>query len=109
MIMKNTKKNIFVRILAGISPVLLTLAVILLLTYGLNEAERSSRAEGLRILEESIQRAITKCYAVEGSYPDTLAHLERYYGVHIDRTRYVVDYDIFASNIMPAVMVIEVR
>ena len=109
MIMKNTKKNIFVKIFAGIAPLFFTVAVMAMIVYGLNETEKSSKAEGLRILEESLHRAITKCYAVEGSYPSNLAYIEKFYGVHIDRTKYVVDYDIFASNIMPSVMVIELQ
>ena len=90
-------------------PVLFTLAVVGMIAFGLRQTEISSKAEGLRVLEESILRATVKCYAVEGSYPSNLAYIEKFYGVHIDRTKYVVDYDIFASNIMPSVMVIELQ
>jgi len=103
------KKTILAKIWGGLSPVILTLAVALMIFFGLSETEKSSRAEGLRILEESIRRATVKCYAVEGSYPSSIAYIENKYGIHIDRSKYIVDYKIFADNIMPSIMVIELK
>jgi hypothetical protein len=40
---------------------------------------------------------------VEGRYPESIAYIEENYGIYIDRSRYVVDYEIFASNIMPVI------
>ena len=88
-------------------PVLFSVVVMAMIVYGLRQTEISSRAEGLRILDDSIRRAVAKCYAIEGSYPGTVQYIEDNYGVHVDRTKYVVHYDIFASNIMPDIMVIE--
>ena len=45
-------------------------------------------------------------YAIEGSYPGSIAEIEEKYGIIIDE-RYVVHYSIFASNIMPYMEVIE--
>jgi len=103
------KKNVWIRICKGILPALLTLAVALMIFYGLDETEKSSRSEGLRLLEESLRHAIVKCYAVEGSYPDSISYIEKNYGVRIDRTKYFVDYQIFASNILPSVTVVELK
>lgn len=101
------KSSAFSTLTAALAPVLFTLAVILLVVSGLHQAELSSRAEGLRVLEEGVLRAAIKCYAVEGSYPDNLAYMEEHYGVHVDRSRYVVHYEIFASNLLPDVTVLE--
>ena len=101
------KKKILAKIFAGVSPMLLTAAVAAMVFYGLGETEKSSRAEGRRILEDSVRRAVVKCYAVEGRYPESLAYIGKNYGIIIDRSRYLVDYDIFASNIMPSIRVIE--
>lgn len=89
------------------SPVLLTLAIFLIIFFGLRQADTSSRAEGLRVLKEGILNAAVRCYAVEGSYPDDLSYLEERYGVFIDTTKYVVHYDVFASNMLPDITVIE--
>ena len=101
------RKSAFDVLRSAIVPILFTLVVMAMIVFGLRETEVSSRAEGLRILEDSVRRAVAKCYAVEGSYPESVAYIEENYGVHVDRTKYVVHYDIFASNIMPDIMVIE--
>jgi len=92
---------------SAIAPVLFTLAVMGMIVYGLSQTEESSRAEAVRILEDSIRRAVVTSYAVEGRYPDSISYIEDHYGVHIDRDKYIVHYMIFASNLMPDIMVIE--
>ena len=101
------KKSAWETIRGGIGPLLFSLVMMVMIVVGLHQTEMSSRSEGLRILEESILRAVVKCYAVEGSYPDTITYIEENYGIHIDRTKYVVHYEIFASNILPDISVIE--
>jgi hypothetical protein len=93
-------------ILSNIAPIFFSLAIILMMGYGLRQADEASRAEGARFLEESILRAAVHCYAVEGQYPENLAYIVEHYGIHIDRTKYVVHYEIFASNILPSITVI---
>ena len=88
-------------------PILFTVSVMLMIVYGQRQTERSSKAEGLRILEDSIRRAVVVCYAVEGKYPDTIQHIEENYGIHIDWSKYAVHYSIFASNLFPDITVLE--
>jgi hypothetical protein len=45
-------------------------------------------------------------YAIEGRFPESIEYIERTFGIHIDRTIYVVHYDIFGSNQLPQVTVI---
>ena len=92
---------------SAIVPILFTAAMIGMIVYGLQQTEAASRAEGLRILEDGIRRAVVICYAVEGSYPESIAYIEDNYKIHIDRSKYTVHYDIFASNLMPDIKVIE--
>jgi len=95
----------FLRI--AILPVIFTAVVMLMVVSGLRQTEESSNAEGLRILEDSIRRAVVLSYAIEGRYPESIAYIEENYGIHIDRSRYIVHYSIFASNILPDVTVLE--
>jgi hypothetical protein len=78
-----------------------------MIIYGLNQAERQGRSEGRRLLEEGIRRAVVTCYAIEGSYPESISYIEKHYGVIVDTERYVVYYEIFASNILPNITVLE--
>ena len=102
------KKNTWDILRSAILPVIFTLVVMGMVMQGLRQTETSSRAEGLRILEDSIRRAVVISYAVEGRYPESLEYIEEHFGIHIDRTRYLVHYNVFASNIMPEIMVIEI-
>ena len=103
------QKSVFAKILSSVSPLFFTLAVGLMMFYGLSTTEKSSEAEGIRILRESLLRTTVKCYAVEGRYPESLSYIENKYNIHIDRSKYVVDYEIFASNIMPSIKVMELK
>lgn len=67
--------------------------------------ERSSDARETELVQAALQRAIVTCYAVEGQYPPSLSYLYDHYGVSVDESRYVVFYDVFASNVMPSVQV----
>ena len=101
------KKNIWDVLRLLIVPLLFTAVVMVMIVFGLSQTEESNRAEGLRILEESIRRAVVLNYAVEGRYPESIAYVEENYGIVIDRTKYTVHYEIFASNLMPDLAVIE--
>lgn len=101
------KKTAFSSLREALAPILMTLAVAAMIGYGLYQTERSSRAEALRVLEDGLMRAVVRCYAVEGKYPDGVSYIEEHYGVRVDRTRYAVHYEIFASNVLPEITVIE--
>jgi len=87
-------------------PVLFTVAIMAMVISGLRQTEESSRAEGQRILEDSLRRAVVMCYAIEGRYPESIEYVEEHFGVFIDRTMYAVHYRIFASNILPEITVV---
>ena len=89
--------------------ILFVLAVTAVIMFGLLHIEVSGRAEGRLILEESIKNAVVRHYAIEGSYPASISIIEDHYGVHIDRTRYAVFYNVFARNMMPGITVVELK
>lgn len=68
-----------------------------------------AEAEGAKTLRSAISRASVQCYAIEGRYPPSVDYLEEHYGVKVDRERYHIFYDGFASNIMPEITVIPVE
>ena len=98
--MKRTLVSSFLTLLA-------VAAVLLAFTLGLRGVREGSREQGREQLEDALRRAAVACYAAEGIYPPTLEYLEEHYGVQVDRERYTVVYDIFASNLMPDVTVLE--
>jgi len=57
-------------------------------------------------MQQGIDRAIVNCYAIEGAYPPTFEYLENHYGIKIDHDEYVIDYQIFGSNVKPVVQIL---
>lgn len=92
----------------GILLPLLTFAALgVLFLSGLQGVSRTSSAEQLRAVERAVTRAVRQCYAIEGRYPSGLGYLEEHYGLVLDHEKYIIQYDIFASNIMPSVLVLQ--
>jgi hypothetical protein len=73
----------------------------------LSNVNQGTDQAGRLQLEESLRRSAVACYASEGIYPPDLDYLEEHYGLQIDRERYTVFYEIFASNLMPDITVLE--
>lgn len=83
-------------------------AVILgLVIYGINYTMNAKNGDDVRIAEDNIRKAVVSCYTIEGRYPDNFQYLTENYGVHIDEDKYYVHYEVFASNIMPEITVVE--
>ena len=82
---------------------IVALAVAACLIYA--AVQQNTREQGAAALHDSIISAAKQCCAIEGSYPTSLEHLEKDYGVAINHDEYVVSYESFADNIMPTVVV----
>ncbi len=85
---------------------LLFLAVLFFFLFGVRAMESKSEEESLASLRNAIQRACVQCYAIEGRYPPSVEYLEEHYGIVIDRDRYHLFYDGWASNVMPDITVL---
>jgi len=82
-------------------------AVVTIMLYGFQDAAVSSKAENLRMTEDSLRRAVVSCYALEGRYPPNVDYLQQQYGLQVDEDAYIIHYEIFAENIMPEITVLE--
>ena len=64
--------------------------------------------EQLATLENAIRRATATCYALEGRYPQVrtfMSYLTENYGLVIDESRFIVQYEAIGKNIMPSIRV----
>ena len=84
-------------------------AVAAWMVRGVGEAAEVSDREGLRMAQQAVRQAAVSCYALQGAYPATYEDLKSSSGVAVDEEKYVVFYEIFASNIMPEITVVERR
>lgn len=69
--------------------------------------EKGRQEEGKRILTESLRRTAVACYGAEGFYPPNVSYMQTHYGLQYDEARYQIHYEIFASNLMPNITVVE--
>ncbi len=83
------------------------LAIIGMFWVGFSEILATSEEQSNKILKESVAKAITACYAIEGIYPPDMDYLEENYGVRVDYNKYYVNYQVFGSNIRPSVQIIK--
>ena len=87
-------------------PLLLAVAVLLLFLFGFFRMSGTAEEERQQALERAVRKSLVSCYAIEGAYPDSLSYLEEHYGLQIDHSRYVVDYEPFGDNIWPTVQIV---
>lgn len=65
-----------------------------------------TKEDRMNALTDAVKRASVQCYAIEGRYPPSVEYLEEHYGITIDRDRYNVFYEGWASNVMPDITVL---
>lgn len=87
--------------------ILFFVVVIFLFLYGISVVSDSSVYDEARILSDAINRDIIHCYAIEGMYPPSIDYIEEHYGLNYNHKKYLVDYEVFGTNIMPKVTIIE--
>ena len=59
------------------------------------------------LLQKALDRSITQCYALEGTYPNNLEYLEEHYGLTYNKKHFYVDYQYIGGNLRPDVTIIE--
>lgn len=91
--------------IALVLSIMLLVGVFVMVVSGTGRLADAAVAEGAENAENAIRRAAVLCYATEGFYPPGLEYIEKEYGVQVDYSRYAVQYDVFASNILPRVQV----
>ncbi|MCL2168459.1 MAG: hypothetical protein FWB74_00370 [Defluviitaleaceae bacterium] len=107
--MRVFKKNPIHSLLVALSPVLFTGIIVMGMVIGFGTARDEAAAEGMRLLQESLTRVAIHSYSVNGHFPESLDYIVTNYNIFIDRTRFVVFYEVFASNILPDIRVFELR
>ena len=100
--MTRKQSRVWLPVLAAV----VILAAVLWFFTAMGNLTRDSGDEGRQQLEAALRRSAVACYAAEGVYPPTLDYLTEHYGVQI-ADKYIVFYEIFASNLMPDITVLE--
>lgn len=91
---------------AIVLPAACFLIVLALFFAGVQKISATTKSQELDSLQTAIHRNIVHCYAVEGQYPPSLDYMEDHYGLSYDASKYFIDYQPSAANIMPSVTII---
>ena len=94
-------------LLRGLLTPLVIVAALLVFATAVNSLDSGRDEEDLRQLEAALHRACVACYATEGVYPPSVEYLKDRYGIQVDEETYKVDYQVFAKNLMPSIVVLE--
>ena len=94
-------------LLMAIGYLMVAAAVVLCFMTGLSNLTAGRTEEDKAQLEQALRRSAVACYAAEGIYPPNLAYLKEHYGLQIDEEKYTVIYEVFASNLMPDITILE--
>ncbi len=102
---ERTHSEVRARRLRGVVVTLVVLVIMAAIVVGVLAFQKTAREQGATSIRESILATAMQCYAIEGSYPASLAHLEDVYGLTVNHDDYVINYEWFADNVPPSVAV----
>ena len=86
--------------------ILAFLVLFVLFVRGIGSVSESTLSKQQESLETALERSISQCYAVEGSYPPSLEYLKQHYGLLYDEDSFFIDYEYYGSNLLPEVTVL---
>lgn len=87
--------------------VLIFVLLLFLFAVMLSRMQQQGEAQETVLLRDALRNAAITCYAIEGRYPPSVEYMEQYYGIAVDEERFIINYDAFASNVMPYVAVLQ--
>ncbi|XCP85597.1 hypothetical protein ABXS75_01985 [Roseburia hominis] len=82
------------------------LVLIFIFLTAIHSLSGSSLEEQQKNLEQALVQSAVHCYAVEGSYPETLEQLLSRYNITYDESSFFIDYQTEGQNMMPDITVI---
>ena len=94
-------------IITSYLPILIMLIVLSVFVLFANSLSSTNTEREKEILGNAIERSITQCYALEGTYPANLAYLEENYGLIYNKDLFFVDYQYIGGNLRPDITIIE--
>ena len=90
-----------------VAAILIFVALIIAFVFLINNITGKGNGRELEIVRDAVKNAALTCYAVEGMYPDDIQYLRDHYNLSFNEDKYVVYYEPFASNVIPALKVVE--
>lgn len=96
----------FLRSITYLYPLTGFAILFILFLWGVRSVSSTSLTKQQESLETALNRSISQCYAVEGTYPPSLEYLVTHYGLTYDSNVFLVDYEYYGSNLLPEITVL---
>lgn len=87
-------------------PPILFLAALLIFALCAGKLSDSNTNQEYHIVQNALERSITQCYAIEGTYPPNIEYLRDNYGFTYNTTHFYIDYQYIGGNLRPDVTII---
>ena len=90
--------------------IIITLVIAAALTFsflGILKVNKDIETQTTLSIKNSVVSSVVQCCAIEGTYPKNIQYLKDNYGLVLDESKYIITYDLFASNIMPDISVLK--
>lgn len=87
-------------------PAIAFIILFVLFIKGISSVSDTTYEKQEESLHTAIERSVVQCYAVEGTYPPSLAYLEEHYGLTYDHNLFFIDYQVYGSNIYPDITIL---
>ena len=89
--------------------ILLFVLIVCFLVRSVSMIKSTTEKDQMDSLQRAIRRSAVQCYALEGFYPESLDYLKEHYGISWNEKKYVVDYEIMGSNLMPDIHIFPLK
>ncbi|MDO4544621.1 MAG: hypothetical protein Q4C25_00545 [Bacillota bacterium] len=89
----------------------LFLLVVLLVVIALfgSHINHTYDREDMQLTEDAVRKYAVQCYALEGSYPESIEYLADNYTLTLNKDKYVYHYDYIGANMMPDISVFPIE
>ena len=87
-------------------PSILIILALVLFFYGSANLSDSGSEQEYQVMSNALERSITQCYALEGTYPPNLEYLHDTYGFSYNTDHFYIDYKYIGGNLRPDVTII---
>ena len=91
-------KKLFIKKRSAIFWVIGVVIIFIIFFHSLSNVSSEKLSQDRAQLEQAITNAAVSCYAIEGSYPESIEYLVENYGIQIDTKRFTVKYGIIFSK-----------
>ena len=72
----------------------------------ISKMEKDVSSQSAMAVKDAVIKSAVLCYSTEGSYPKSVSYLEKYYGLVLNKRKFIVSYEAYADNLMPEVRVL---